>query len=581
MTTTQNVTANKPIDATIIINNNSKRRPNIIMILVDDLGYGDLSVSPFTGHGIKTPKLEQMAQHSTILTNFHVTAPICTPSRASILTGLFPWRLGIYSIYGSGPQADEHLAVIPNVPMAFLAAGYHTAHVGKWHLGGLKPNDLLQRRRMAKSGGSNNCQGPDPGPAQHGFAEYVAMEEGPGSVRLTSLLPESKLYHNGAQHLVRNDSPYPPTSSAPASSLTDRQTDEAIRIMNETITRNQQFYLHLWYDAPHGPWEVMSPFDKLYKETQWDGGRTSRNFKYATMVSSVDANIGRIRKAIKDLGIARDTLIVFLSDNGPEERAGSAGLFKGRKRSLNEGGIRVPCMYEWPGHISENKRINIFSLSTDIFPTVLAAAGVSKPAEYRLDGTNILDNLLVPASSGLSTMRASSSNDILHQRVAYWHKDIDGKASAVWWRGYKLLIHGASSANSGSGTRMEKMTIGTREIFDMTVDERENRPIKDAGHVATVGIKNALHGHVGRNGTSDSGGDTDKASISARGARNDARHLSRTIQHLDEKLSHFVEHGNRLYAEHKARETRQCSAPLPSECASFKWELQKVALPEY
>ena len=96
-------------------------RPNVLMILVDDLGYGDLSVPPFTGHGLLTPELELMARESTILTNFHATAPICTPSRASILTGLFPWRLGIYSIYGTGPQADEHLAVTPNAPMAFLA----------------------------------------------------------------------------------------------------------------------------------------------------------------------------------------------------------------------------------------------------------------------------------------------------------------------------------------------------------------------------------------------------------------------------------------------------------------------------
>ena len=93
--------------------------PNILLILVDDLGYGDLSVAPFTGHGIKTPNLERMARESTIMSNFHAAAPICTPSRASILTGLFPWRLGIYSIYGTGPQADEHLAVTPNAPWFF------------------------------------------------------------------------------------------------------------------------------------------------------------------------------------------------------------------------------------------------------------------------------------------------------------------------------------------------------------------------------------------------------------------------------------------------------------------------------
>jgi arylsulfatase A-like enzyme len=110
-------------------------RPNILVILADDLGYGDLSVSPFTGQGIKTPELEKMALSGRILTNFHDAAPICTPTRASILTGLFPWRLGIYSIYGTGKQAKEQLSVVPNIPLVFFEAGYHTAHIGKWHLG--------------------------------------------------------------------------------------------------------------------------------------------------------------------------------------------------------------------------------------------------------------------------------------------------------------------------------------------------------------------------------------------------------------------------------------------------------------
>ena len=107
------------------------KKPNILLILADDLGYGDLSVDPFTGYGIKTPELEKMAKKGVIMHNFHVAAPVCTPSRASILTGLFPWRLGIYSIYDIGPQAKEYLALVPTVASLFHEAGYHTAHVGK------------------------------------------------------------------------------------------------------------------------------------------------------------------------------------------------------------------------------------------------------------------------------------------------------------------------------------------------------------------------------------------------------------------------------------------------------------------
>ena len=150
-----------------------------------------------------------------------------------------------------------------------------------------------------------------------------------------------------------------------------------------------KFYIHLWFDAPHGPWEKISPYDTWYKPNMWEG-RDSRNAKYATMVSSMDANIGRLRKAIVDLGIERTTLIVFLSDNGPEELAGSAGPYKGRKRSLFEGGIRVPCIWQWKGVIPENQRADFFGLSTDLFPTFIEAAGIEKPPHVRIDGISLL-----------------------------------------------------------------------------------------------------------------------------------------------------------------------------------------------
>jgi arylsulfatase A-like enzyme len=231
------------------------------------------------------------------------------------------------------------------------------------------------------------------------------------------------LYHQGAKHLVRNDRSYFPTDEI----LTDRQANEAIRIMNETVRRGQSFFVQLWFDAPHGPWETVQPFDQWYAGNMWEG-RESRNFKYATMVSSLDHNVGRVRRALADLGVENNTLVVFLSDNGPEGGAGSAGPFQGGKRSLHEGGIRVPCIWQWPGRIAANSTSTAFALSTDLLPTLLEAAGIARPAGLKLDGLSLL-----PVLTGSDPSTQGDS------RTVTWFKDIDGSSSAAWTNGFKFL----------------------------------------------------------------------------------------------------------------------------------------------
>ena len=132
----------------------------------------------------------------------------------------------------------------------------------------------------------------------------------------------------------------------------------------------KNFFLNLWFDAPHYPWVKISPYDAWYDPEKL-GGADSHGLNYSTMVSNIDANIGHLRRAVKELGVAESTLIVFLSDNGPENNVGSAGPYKGRKRSLQEGGIRVPCIWEWQGVFPADLRLDSFGLSTDLFPTFL------------------------------------------------------------------------------------------------------------------------------------------------------------------------------------------------------------------
>jgi arylsulfatase A len=224
----------------------SQPRPNILLILVDDLGYGDLSVAPFTGTGIRSPELEKMAKNGAIMTNFHSAAPICSPSRASILTGLFSWRVGIAGVYEYGRHNGESnrndwMNLMPTSAMAFRDAGYYTAHVGKWHLGGMRGTDLEERVK------GNKCS--HPGPNQMGFEEYISMTEGPSDPRQQYLQKNARLHSEGGKYLIRNDSPYPCRSE---DTLSNCEAKEAIRIMKETKEKKIPFYMHVWMETPHG-----------------------------------------------------------------------------------------------------------------------------------------------------------------------------------------------------------------------------------------------------------------------------------------------------------------------------------------
>ena len=182
----------------IQISDGADDKPNVIIILADDLGYGDLGWHPFTSDStnhIETPSLKQMASNGLIMTNFHAAAPICSPSRAAILVGLFPWRFGVDFIYAGDLKEDrtyelanEQLPMIPNIAMSFRANNYYTAHIGKWHLGGQSHIDIPNRYSK------NNCT--VPGINQYGFHEYVGMSEGTGSARYNTH-QQYNTYHTG------------------------------------------------------------------------------------------------------------------------------------------------------------------------------------------------------------------------------------------------------------------------------------------------------------------------------------------------------------------------------------------------
>jgi N-acetylgalactosamine-6-sulfatase len=329
-------------------------RPNIIFILADDLGWGDLGCYGQTT--IRTPRLDQMAAEGTRFTQFYVNASVCSPSRCAFFTGQYPARHRIHGHYATVQQNEARGMSnwldprVPNVARLLKGTGYKTAHIGKWHLG-------------------NNSGGPPT--AEYGF-DFIGTTERDGA--------------NGP-----DSDPYFRAKS------TARFVDEALQFIDGA--GDAPFYIQLWTLVPHATLnptpEQMEPYVRLRA-----GGRdfphASAMEVYAASVTDLDTQVGRLLDGLKERGCDDKTLVLFSSDNGPEDihirnaghsGVGSAGPFRGRKRSLYEGGIRVPGIVRWPGHVPAG-RIDDQSIvaGVDWLPTVCKLAGVAVPRDHQLDG---------------------------------------------------------------------------------------------------------------------------------------------------------------------------------------------------
>ncbi|HUQ68691.1 MAG TPA: sulfatase-like hydrolase/transferase, partial [Planctomycetaceae bacterium] len=336
-------------------------RPNLVIILADDLGWGDLGCC---GHPlIKTPNIDRMAKEGTLFTQFYVNASVCSPSRCAFFTGQYPARHKIHGHYATVEQnANRGMSQfldpeVPNVARLLKSAGYATAHIGKWHLG-------------SNSGG--------PAPDAYGF-DFVGSTERDGA----------------------NGPAADPYYRANSSRLF---VDEALKFIEQH--KAGPFYLQLWTLVPHA---TLRPTDEqLAAYPRGAGGKDfphkSAGQIFSASVTDLDTHIGRLLDGLKAHGVDNRTLILFSSDNGPEDihianaghsGVGSAGPFRGRKRSLYEGGIRVPGIVRWPGHVPAGKIDETTILSAvDFLPTVTRLAGVTVPNTHRLDGEAMNDVLL-------------------------------------------------------------------------------------------------------------------------------------------------------------------------------------------
>jgi arylsulfatase A-like enzyme len=323
--------------------------PNVLLLVADDLGYGDLGC--FGCKDIRTPHLDRLADEGVRLTDCYASAPVCTPTRASLITGRYPQRAGFdwvirYNEKDRGLPASES-----SLPRLLKKQGYVTALFGKWHLG----------------------YKPEFAPNAHGFDEFFGF-----------LAADLDYY----AHRDANGDPglYQNTRLVQAEGyLTDLITERALAFLKKNA--GKRFFLEVAYNAPHWPFQPPDRPDR--RDARTYGPETGTRADYVRMVERMDQGVGKLLAALEDAGLTNDTLVIFLSDNGGERLSDNGPLFHG-KYSLWEGGIRVPCIARWPGQLPARATSAQPIIVMDWTASILKAAGAEVPAERPLDGEDVV-----------------------------------------------------------------------------------------------------------------------------------------------------------------------------------------------
>lgn len=307
------------------------KSPNVVLILVDDMGYGDLGCY---GSKIRTPNLDRMAKEGMRFTNFYSANPVCSPSRAALLTGRYPPRCGVSTVLWPNDTKGLPPAEV-TIPQMLKTKGYRSMAIGKWHLGD-RPEFL---------------------PTNHGFDQYFGI---PYSNDMTPRV------------LMRNTEVIEP--EADLSTLTMRYTEEAMKFIEES--KDTPFFLYMPHTYPHVPLAASEKFR----------GKSPLGL-YGDVVEELDWSVGEVLKTLKKLGLDENTLVMFTSDNGPWYQ-GSPGPLRGRKGSTYEGGVREPFIARWPGHIPANRVCESVGCTIDILPTLSRVCDATPP-KATLDGLDI------------------------------------------------------------------------------------------------------------------------------------------------------------------------------------------------
>jgi arylsulfatase A-like enzyme len=383
-------------------------RPNVVFVLVDDMGYAD--VGCYGAKDIRTPNIDRLAREGVRLTDFYSNGPVCSPTRCGFITGRWQqragleWALGVTSqcfvrnAQGQTLRPDPNfkqfgLPVRPSTPTIarLLAdAGYATASIGKWHLGWT----------------------PETSPNAHGFGTAFGIYGGNADLY-------SHKGRDGTDDLYEDGKPVHEEGY-----LTELLTRRAVRFIDEN--RARPFFLYVPYNAVHWPFQPPGRPDLVRSYATWyDGDRQV----YTQMVEAIDAGVGNIRAALERAGLLDQTLFIFSNDNGGEVRLTSNWPLFHHKATLWEGGIRVPCIVRWPGHVPTGVESRQVGITMDLTATILAACGVTPSRDVPLDGIN-----LVPILAGRRPEQ---------ERTLGWRIDrIERKQMALRHGRWKLVVDG-------------------------------------------------------------------------------------------------------------------------------------------
>jgi arylsulfatase A-like enzyme len=405
------------------------QRPNIVLIMTDDVGYGDLG--SYGAPDIKTPNIDSLARDGVRLTDFYSNGATCTPTRAGLISGRYQQRYTLEAPLGSGGRADHDRGLAPtgrSLPQLLKNNGYATALIGKWHLGWK----------------------PEFSPIKHGFDTFFGFKSG---------------FIDYYQHTAGGDSPLGPDlfenddAAVVPGYITDLITDRSIRFIEQNA--RQPFFIDVAYNAAHWPYQRPDQ-----PSTARDRGRhlgplddpTGTRDDYIAMLERADQGVGRILAALDKLSLRQNTIVIFTNDNGGEWLSRNAPLFH-HKASVWEGGIRVPALVRWPGRIPAGKVSGQVGMTMDLTASILAATGTALPAEARLDGINLL-----PVLEG----RAPQIERTVFWRVAGQQAVRSGDWKLVVDRGRQMLFNLRSDIGERTNVIGARSDIARRLYASLT-----------------------------------------------------------------------------------------------------------------